>query len=46
MDKTRRKVILSEVTQTQKYKPCIYLFIVDISCKVKDNYITIHRQRN
>ena len=35
------KIILSEVTQTQKVKPK-----VDISHKVQDNHATIHRLKN
>ena len=35
MDRPRKKIILSEVTQTQKDKHGIYSLIVDIRCKAK-----------
>ena len=44
-DKTRKKIIWSEVIQTQKDKCGMYSFKVTISCEGKDNHDTVYRPR-
>ena len=45
MNGTEKKIIQSEVTQTNKDKHGMCSLLIDISCKIKGNSATIHRSK-